>query len=56
MSYAPSFAKGERLEKSDAELLRSVRDGLSRMPPWGVILSEREILDAIAYVRTLAPR
>jgi cytochrome c6 len=51
--YAPSFAKGQRLNQDDATLLVSVRDGLGRMPPWGVMLSEQEILDAIAYARTL---
>ncbi len=51
--YAPSFAKGQRLNQDDATLLVSVRDGLGRMPPWGVMLSEQQILDAIAYARTL---
>ena len=50
---APSFAKGERLDQDDATLLVSVRDGLGWMPPWGTMLSERQILDAIAYARTL---
>jgi len=54
LDYAPSFAKCERLDQVDAKLLVSVRDGVGgRMPPWGVYLSEREILDAIAYARTL---
>ncbi len=51
--YAPSFAKGQRLNQDDATLLVSVRDGLGRMPPWGVMLSDQQILDAIAYARTL---
>lgn len=50
---APSFAKGERLDQDDAHLLVSVRDGLGWMPPWGTMLSEQQILDAIAYARTL---
>jgi hypothetical protein len=37
--------------------LVSVRDGIGgRMPPWGVLLSEREICDAIAYARTFCER
>ncbi len=51
--YAPSFAKGQRLNQDDETLLVSVRDGLGRMPPWGVMLSDQQILDAIAYARTL---
>lgn len=50
--YAPSFSRCERLNQEDKRLLASVRDGLAgRMPPWGGFLSEREILDAIAYAR-----
>ena len=53
LDYAPSFAKCQRLDQDDAKLLVSVRDGVGgRMPPWGVYLSEREILDAITYART----
>jgi mono/diheme cytochrome c family protein len=53
LDYAPSFAKCQRLEQDDAKLLVSVRDGIGgRMPPWGTYLTEREILDAIAYART----
>jgi mono/diheme cytochrome c family protein len=53
LDYAPSFAKCERLDQDDAKLLVSVRDGIGgRMPPWGTMLSEKQILDAIAYART----
>jgi len=53
LDYAPSFAKCRRLERSDAALLVSVRDGIGRrMPPWGTLLSDQEILDALAYART----
>jgi len=50
--YAPSFSRCERLNQDDKTLLASVRDGIGgRMPPWGGFLTEREILDAIAYAR-----
>jgi mono/diheme cytochrome c family protein len=53
LEYAPSFSRCERLDQDDAKLLASVRDGVGgRMPPWGDTISEREILDAIAYART----
>jgi hypothetical protein len=57
LEYVPSFKKCENLNKEDAKLLVSVRDGIGgRMPPWGVLLSEREIYDAIAYARTFCER
>jgi len=57
LEYAPSFAKCQRLDQDDATLLVSVRDGMGgRMPPWGVMLTEHEILDAIAYARTFCKR
>ena len=51
--YAPSFARGETLDKHDAALIVSVRDGIYRMPPLGGYLTESQIADAIAYARTL---
>jgi mono/diheme cytochrome c family protein len=57
LEYVPSFSKCEHLEKEDATLIVSVRDGVGgRMPPWGVLLSEREISDAIAFARTFCKR
>jgi len=53
LRYAPSFAHGERLDRDDAELIVSVRDGIFFMPPWGGYLTEAQIADAIAYARTL---
>ena len=44
-----------RLEKSDAALLTSIRDGLTgsigTMPPWGGTLSEADMANALAYIR-----
>lgn len=57
LEYVPSFSKCEGLDKEDAILLISVRDGVGgRMPPWGDLLSEREIYDAIAYARTFCKK
>jgi mono/diheme cytochrome c family protein len=40
--------------KTDAELLTSIRNGKSAMPPWGKVLSDVEIRSALMYVRTFA--
>lgn len=50
---APSFATGERMEKTDEELLQTIRHGKDLMPPWGEILSEEERRDALSYVRVI---
>ena len=52
MPAAPSFARGERLMQPDAALLASVRAGRAAMPGFFGILSDREILDVVAYLRT----
>jgi mono/diheme cytochrome c family protein len=50
---APSFAKGERLEKADDALKRTVLSGLNAMPPFRGTLSDAQIGDLLAFVRTL---
>jgi cytochrome c6 len=50
---APSFARGERLMQPDPALLNSVKRGKGPMPGFLPILKDQEILDIIAYVRTL---
>jgi mono/diheme cytochrome c family protein len=50
---APSFAMGERLEKSDLELAMTAMGGHQSMPGWGPILPEPWIDDAIQFARTL---
>jgi mono/diheme cytochrome c family protein len=50
---SPSFALGEALEKSDEELTRSIRDGKNIVPAWGAMLTQREIRDVVAFVRSL---
>ena len=53
MSQAPSFARGERLVQPDPVLIDAIRSGKNAMPPFLGILNDREILDVIAYTRTL---
>ncbi len=50
---APSFAMNERLEKSDSTLFRNVSNGMNECPGWGGILPDEELLDTIAFIRTL---
>lgn len=50
---APKFNRGERLLQSDLQLLATVRAGKNAMPPFNGVLKDREILDVIAYLRTL---
>ena len=53
ISNAPSFYYGERLEKDILILVRSVREGLGRMPPQEENLKDSQIQDAISYAKTL---
>jgi len=50
---APHLARGERLMQADMTLLASLRAGKNAMPGYLGILADREILDVIAYSRTL---
>jgi len=54
MPGAPNLARGsERLMQADIGLLTSIRNGKNAMPAYIGILTDREILDVIAYLRTL---
>ncbi|MDH4094782.1 MAG: c-type cytochrome [Betaproteobacteria bacterium] len=53
---SPSFAFGERLEKGDAQLLRSLSEGSQEMPGWGDKLTHLELREVLAFVRTLHAR
>jgi len=49
----PNFAKGEGLSQPDMMLLQSVKMGKKAQPPFFGILSDQEILDSLAYIRTV---
>ncbi len=53
MPIVPSFSRGERLLQPDTTLLLSIRSGRNAMPGYMGILADREILDVIAFLRTL---
>lgn len=50
---APSFARGDRLMQPDMMLLNSIKTGKMTMPSFNGILRDQQILDVIAYLRTL---
>lgn len=53
MPGAPNFARGEGVLKPDFTLLATIRSGRNAMPAFQGILTDRDIMDVIAYVRTL---
>jgi len=53
MPGAPHLARGERMMQPDMALLASLKAGKNAMPAYIGILADREILDVIAYSRTL---
>lgn len=50
---APDFTRAEGLLQADSTLLQSLRMGRAAMPGFAGVLSERELRDVIAYVRSL---
>ncbi len=53
MPGVPNFARGEGLFKPNSDLSRTIREGRHIMPAYEGILSNDEIDDVIAYLRTL---
>ena len=51
---SPSFVLRERLEKSDAELTSSIKNGLGAMPAWEHMLKAEQIEALVKFIRTLA--
>lgn len=51
---APSFAKGEKMDKSDKELLQTIRHGKDVMPAWKETLTEKEMTEVLNYARVVA--
>lgn len=51
---APNFRRMEALMRPDMQLMMAIRTGKGAMPGFFGVLREREILDVIAYLRTLS--
>lgn len=49
----PDFYQGEGLSASDGSLVRSIKAGGNLMPSFNRIIKDRDILNALAYIRTL---
>lgn len=50
---APDFRRGTALLRPDAQIVASLKTGRGGMPTFVGILKERELLDVVAYLRTL---
>ncbi len=48
----PNFSSGDAMFLSDADLYKKVRGGTASMPAYRGILSDSEIRDVIAYLRS----
>ena len=51
---APNFRRMESLMRPDLQLMAGIRNGKGAMPGFFGVLRDREILDVIAYLRTLS--
>lgn len=50
--HSPSFAVGERMEKTDAALLDSVANGIGAMPGWGTKLPRTVLAEIVSFIRS----
>lgn len=50
---APNFSRGDRLMQPDVSLMMSIKAGKNAMPSFNGILRDQQILDVVAYLRTL---
>lgn len=53
MPGAPNFRRMESLMRPDMQLMIAIRSGKGAMPGYFGVLREREILDVVAFLRTL---
>ena len=54
MPGAPNFRRLETLMRPDMQLLTSIRNGKGAMPAFFGVMRDREILDVVAFLRTLS--
>lgn len=53
MPGVPDFSRGEGLFRPDIELVRQIRLGRGMMPAFEGLFTEDELLDVVAFLRTL---
>jgi len=49
----PDFSRGESLYVPDVELVQRLRDGDGHLPSYRGMLTDEELRDVVAYIRTL---
>jgi mono/diheme cytochrome c family protein len=49
----PDFSRGESLFRPDIELVRAILAGRGMMPAYRGMFTEEELLDVVAFLRTL---
>jgi cytochrome c6 len=54
MPGAPNFRRMESLMRPDMQLMVTIRQGKGTMPGFFGVLRDRDILDVVAYLRTLS--
>jgi cytochrome c6 len=54
MPGAPNFRRLESLMRPDQTLMTTIKNGKGAMPGYFGILQDREILDVVAFLRTLS--
>ena len=50
---SPDFSKGDGLHVTDRKLFSAIKAGKNVMPAYNKVISERDILNVVAYIRTL---
>lgn len=50
---APDFSRGEKLLQPDVDLLNAIKNGTGIMPAYQGVYTDEELLDVVAYLRTL---
>ena len=53
MPGMPNFLRGEGLMKPDATLVQTLENGSGVMPAFRGLLTTQELLDVVAYLRTM---
>jgi mono/diheme cytochrome c family protein len=49
----PNFTRGEGLQMTDTQMVRVLKAGKNLMPAFDKIIKEKDLLDVVAYTRTL---
>lgn len=53
MPNAPNFSRNEKMMRPDMMILTSIKNGKNACPAFQGVLSDRDILNVISYMRTL---